>query len=111
MNLDLVIILDDIDSELSAEEVIHNIKEVYKNLDEHELIQLIEKWLDLKTEHKATEAKVNLYQDFKLEQLWDNEIPVFIGNEFVNEFEYKYKDFLLSILAIFILTITQKGHI
>lgn len=92
-----------IDMELGAAEVINDIKEYHKDYSEDELVELIKTWLETKTEHKATEATVKLYKDFEMGQLWDNEVPVFIGNEFVDEFEYKYKDLLLSIVAIFML--------
>lgn len=59
--------------------------------------------MEIKTEHQATEAIVRLHPNFKMDQLRDNEVPVFVGNEFVDEFEYKYKDILLSIVAIFML--------
>jgi hypothetical protein len=98
MNKELVMILREIDLELGAEEAIKDLKEEYKNLSEGELIRLIEKILELDTEHRATNSIIGIYVNFKVETLHDNEFPVLIGNEFA------YKDFLLSVLVLLMFT-------
>src|ERR1700732_3669129 len=90
MNKYLVMILKDIALELGVEDALKAKKQ--------QLIELIQEMLELDTEYRDTMSKVEVVRNFKLSYLAENDFIFFIGNQF------KYKDFLISLLALLMFT-------